>query len=100
MTMSRPATAVESLQRRCQDLVTAEMARLSRRVPGLRAEDLGEVEAALCRVMERLVVPGARTVGADQVAALFALEDGVAPHRKNAVCCAGRVKDLAGGGRG
>lgn len=75
MTMSRPATAGELLQRRCQDLVTAEMTRLSRRVPSLQAEHLGEVEAALCRMMERLVVSRAHTVGADQLAALFVLAD-------------------------
>jgi hypothetical protein len=75
MTMSQPATAVESLQRRCQGLVTAEMARLSRRVPGLQDEHLGEVEAALWRVMERLVVSRTHAVGADELAALFALAD-------------------------
>lgn len=68
-------TTAESLQRRCQGLVTVEMTRLSRRVPGLQAEHLGEVEAALCRVTERLVVSRAHTVDADELAALFALED-------------------------
>ncbi|MGH3168333.1 MAG: hypothetical protein ACRDN0_20920 [Trebonia sp.] len=74
-TMSRPASAGELLQRRCHDLVAAEMARLSRRVPGLQAEHLREVEAALNRVTDRLVVSRARTVSADQLTELFAIAE-------------------------
>jgi hypothetical protein len=51
------------------------MARLSRRVPGLQDEHLGEVEAALWRVLERLVVSRTHAVGADELATLFALAD-------------------------
>jgi hypothetical protein len=74
ITMSRPASAGELLQHRCQDLVTAEMARLSRRVPGLEEEHLGEVEAALCRVID-LLVSRAHAVSADQLTALFGLAE-------------------------
>lgn len=75
MTTSPPTRAGQLLQRRCQDLVAAEMARLSRRAPSLQAEHLGEAEAALCRVMERLVLSRAHTVSAGQLAALFGLLD-------------------------
>jgi hypothetical protein len=73
--MSRPASARNLLQRRCEGLVAAEMARLSRRVPVLREEHLGHVEAALGRVIDHLVLSRARTVGADELAVLFDLAD-------------------------
>ena len=75
MTTSQTASAGQLLQRRCEDLVTAEMARLSRRAPSLQAEHLGEAEAALRQVIERLVLSRVHTVSADQLAALFGLAD-------------------------
>jgi hypothetical protein len=44
MTMPRPASPRDKLQRRCEDLVAAEMTRLSRRVPALSEEHLGNEE--------------------------------------------------------
>lgn len=70
---SRPASAEGLLQRRCQELVSAELARLSRRVPGLPGECLGQVEAALGRVVERLVLSRAGDIGSDALSVLFDL---------------------------
>lgn len=73
MARSRPASAQGLLQRRCQELVSAELARLSRRVPGLPGEHLGQVEAALGRVVERLVLARAGDISSDVLSVLFDL---------------------------
>lgn len=73
ITGSRPASAEGLLQRRCQELVSAELARLSRRLPGLPGECLGQVEAALGRVVERLVLSRAGDISSDALSALFDL---------------------------
>ena len=75
MTMPRPASPRNKLQRRCEDLVAAELTRLSRRVPALSQEDLGHVEAALGQVVDRLVLSRAPTLSGDALAALFDLAD-------------------------
>lgn len=73
MTMSRPASAADLLQRRCEDLVAAEIARLSRRVPALTEEHLRHVEAALGQVIDRLVLCRTRAVRSDDLTVLFDL---------------------------
>ena len=75
MTMFRPASARDLLQHRCKDLVAAQMARLARRVPALREEHLGHVEAALGRVLDQLLLSRARTLSGEQLALLFDLTD-------------------------
>jgi hypothetical protein len=75
MTMFRPASARDLLQHRCEELVAAEMARLARRVPALREEHLGHVEATLGRVIDQLVLSRIRTLSGDQLAVLFDLAD-------------------------
>jgi len=73
--MSRLASTGDLLVRRCEGLVASEMARLARRVPALRKEHLGHVEATLGRVIDRLVMSRARSVGADELTVLFDLAD-------------------------
>jgi hypothetical protein len=51
------------------------MARLARRVPALREEHLGHVEATLGRVIDQLVLSRIRTLSGDQLAVLFDLAD-------------------------
>jgi hypothetical protein len=63
----------DPLERWCEDLVIAEMARLARRVPALGTEHLGQVETALGQIIDRLVLRQARMLGDDQLAALFDL---------------------------
>jgi hypothetical protein len=75
MAMSRPARARNLLQRRCEGLVAAEIARLARRVPALREEHLRHVEATLGRVIDRLVMSRADNLGAEELAVLFDLAD-------------------------
>jgi len=74
-TMSRPASARDLLQRRCEELATAEMSRLARRVPGLRSGHLRQVEAALARVVDDLLLSRASAVRGDRLAVLFDLVD-------------------------
>lgn len=75
MTRPRPASPRDKLQRRCEDLVAAEMTRLSRRVPALSEEHLRDVEAALGQVVDRLVLYRAPTLSGDALAVLFDLAD-------------------------
>lgn len=75
MAKSWPASARYLLQRRCEGLVAAEMTRLSRRVPAIPEEHLGHVEVTLGRVIDHLVLSRACAVGADELVALFDLED-------------------------
>ena len=70
---SRPARARDFLQRRCDDLVAAETARLSRRLPALPGQQLGLVQAALTRVAERLVLSRASDVSGEELKVLFDL---------------------------
>jgi len=74
-TVSRPVSARDLLQRRCEELTTAEMSRLARRVPDLRSGHLRQVEAALGRVVDNLVLSRAAAVRADRLAVLFDLAD-------------------------
>jgi hypothetical protein len=63
------------LDDRCRELVTDELARLSRRVPSLAAEHLGAVEASLQRIINRLLPIGVRAnAHPDALVALFDLE--------------------------
>ena len=75
VTMSRPASARDLLQSRCEELTTAEMSRLARRVPGLRSGHLRQVEAALTRVVDDLLLSRASAVHGDRLAVLFDLAD-------------------------
>jgi hypothetical protein len=75
MTMPRPASPSDLLQRRCEDLVAAEMTRLSRRVPALSEEHLGHVEAAIGKVVDHLVLSRAPALSGDALAVLFDLAD-------------------------
>ena len=63
------------LQRRCENLVAAEIARLSRRVPTLHEEHLRHVESALSQVIDRLMLSRASTISGDDLTVLFDLED-------------------------
>jgi hypothetical protein len=74
-TMSRPASARDLLQRRCEELTIAEMSRLARRVPGMRSGHLRQVEAALARVVDDLLLSRASAVRGDRLAVLFDLVD-------------------------
>jgi hypothetical protein len=74
-TVSRPASARDLLKRRCEELTTDEMSRLARRVPGLRSGHLRQVEAALARVVDDLLLSRASAVGGDRLAVLFDLAD-------------------------
>lgn len=74
-TTYRPASARDLLRRRCEDLVAAELSRLTRRVPALCPGQLGQVEAALGRVIGDLVLERAHAVRGDQLAVLFDLAD-------------------------
>jgi hypothetical protein len=74
-TMSRPVGAGDLLQRRCEELLATEMARLARRVPTLPSDHLSDVESGLHRVIDRLVLSRAWAVRADQLAVLFDLAD-------------------------
>lgn len=74
-TMSRSASARDMLKRRCEELTTAEMSRLARRVPGLRSGHLRQVEAALARVVDDLLLSRASAVRGDRLAVLFDLAD-------------------------
>lgn len=73
--MSRSASARDLLQSRCEELTTAEMSRLARRVPGLRSGHLRQVEAALTRVVDDLLLSRASAVHGDRLAVLFDLAD-------------------------
>ncbi len=73
---SRPASAGDRLQRRCEDLVAAEVARLARRLPdGQRGTRLAEFELALSRLVDQLVLSRVHAVADDQIAALFDLAE-------------------------
>ncbi len=74
-TVSQPASARDHLQRRCEDLVAAEIGRLARRAPALRTAHLGEIQVALGRVIEELLLSRAGTVRDDQLAVLFDLAE-------------------------
>jgi len=74
-TMSRPAGARDKLHRLCDELIAAEMTRLSRRSPALRSAELDEVRAALARLTQSLVLSGARSVTEDKLAVLFNLTE-------------------------
>lgn len=74
-TMSLTDNAGELLRCRCEDLVATEMARLARRVPALCSRHLGQVEAALGKVMDDLVLSRARAVREDDLTVLFDLAD-------------------------
>jgi hypothetical protein len=71
--MCRPAG--DLLERRCEDIVAAEMTRLAGRVPGLRPGHLRHIEAALGRVIDDLMLSRARVVPGDQLAILPGLAD-------------------------
>lgn len=75
VTMSRPASARDLLQSRCKELATAEISRLARRVPSLRSGHLRQVEAALARVVDDLLLSRASAVHGDRLAVLFDLAD-------------------------
>lgn len=74
-TMSRPTGARELLQHQYEDLVAAEIARLSRRVSALHQEHLGQVEAALTQAIDHLVLSRALAISVGELAALFDLAD-------------------------
>ncbi len=64
------------LDHHLDELVTAELARLSRRVPVLGDDHLGLVEASLRNVINRLLPARVRTgVRPEALAALFDLEE-------------------------
>lgn len=71
----RPASTRDLLQRRCEGLVAAEMARLARRVPTLCATHYGEVQVALGRVIDQLVLSQVHAACDDQLASLFDLAE-------------------------
>jgi hypothetical protein len=75
MTRSQPASARDLLQRRCEALVAAELARLSRRLPAVHEEYLGHVEAALRRVIDQLVLSRACALSCEDLVVLFDLAD-------------------------
>lgn len=70
---SRPVSARDQLQTRCEDLIAAEMARLARRVPGLSTAHRGQVQAALGRLADELVLSRAHTVCDDQLVLVFGI---------------------------
>jgi hypothetical protein len=74
--VSGPANASDLLQRWCEDLVVAEIARLARRVEFEHPEQLGSVETTLNRIIEDLVLSRTKAVSGDQLAALFDLAEG------------------------
>lgn len=73
---SAPTHVTRQLERRCRDVIEAELARLVRRAPNLAAGDLASIEHAARDMVERLVLaPVARHPQyAAEVAALFDLE--------------------------
>jgi hypothetical protein len=73
--MSQPVNARDLLQRRCEGLMETEMARLSRRVPALRADQLQHVETTLAQVIDDLMLSRIRALTAGQLAVLFDLAD-------------------------
>jgi hypothetical protein len=63
------------LDDRLQQLVSAELARLARRAPGLADDHLGIVEASLRQIIDRLLPARGRDCARPEaVAALFDLE--------------------------
>jgi hypothetical protein len=76
--MTAPPVAVSPghlLERRLQELVTSELARLVRRVPALADDHIGVVEASLEQIIDRLLpARGRATARPEAVAALFDLE--------------------------
>jgi hypothetical protein len=71
--MSPTTDASDLLRRRCEELVTAEVTRLARRVEFSRPEQLRYLETALGRIIDDLVLSRALAVSGDQLTALFNL---------------------------
>ena len=74
-----PATprtsAVDALCRRCDVVISGELARLARRSPTLGDRELELVSTSLRRVVERLLLDRARERPSDHLATLFDLEE-------------------------
>jgi hypothetical protein len=67
--------AVDALRRRCEVVITGELARLARRSPTLGAGELEMVSTSIRRVVERLLLERVRGRSPDHLVALFGLEE-------------------------
>jgi hypothetical protein len=74
-----PATpdlsAADALRRRCDAVISGELARLARRSPALADGELELVSASIRRVVECLLLERVRGRPSDQLIVLFDLEE-------------------------
>jgi hypothetical protein len=70
----RPS-AIDALCRRCDVVISGELARLSRRSPTLGERELELVSTSIRRVVERLLLDRVRERPSDHLATLFDLEE-------------------------
>ncbi|HEU5156686.1 MAG TPA: hypothetical protein VFU43_06780 [Streptosporangiaceae bacterium] len=68
-------SAADALRRRCDVVISGELARLARRSPTLGDRELEVVSASIHRVVERLLLERLRERPSDHLAALFDLEE-------------------------
>jgi hypothetical protein len=74
-----PATsdfsAADALRRRCDVVISGELARLARRSPALGESELELVSMSIRRLVERLLLERVRGRPSDHLVALFDLEE-------------------------
>lgn len=68
-------SAIDALHRRCDVVISGELARLARRSPALGDRELELVSTSIRRVVERLLLDRVRERPSDHLATLFALEE-------------------------
>jgi hypothetical protein len=68
-------SAIDALCRRCDVVITGELARLARRSPALGDRELELVSTSIRRVVERLLLDRVRERPSDHLATLFDLEE-------------------------
>ena len=74
-TTSRLSAVADELRRRCDGVISGELARLARRSPTLGDHELDLVSTSLQRVVERLLLERVRERPSDHLATLFDLEE-------------------------
>lgn len=68
-------SVAEALRRRCDVVISGELARLARRSPTLADSELEVVSTSIRRVVERLLLERVRGRPSDHLAVLFDLEE-------------------------
>ena len=68
-------SAVDALCRRCDVVISGELARLARRSPALGDRELELVSTSIRQVVERLLLDRVRERPSDHLATLFDLEE-------------------------